>query len=51
MNDTKRVWKCVKQIIHCKSKLDKIITKTIHKGNGISDSTAIDDISDDYSRI
>ena len=36
-----RVWKGVKQIIHCKSKLDKKITKIIHEGNEISDSTAI----------
>ena len=48
MNDTKRVWKVVKQIIHCKSKLDKKITKIIHEGNEISDSTAIANIFNDY---
>ena len=48
MNDTKIVWKGIKQIIHCKPKLDKIITKIIDEGNEIYDSTAIANIFNDY---
>ncbi len=48
MNDTKKVWNGIKQIIPCKPKFDKIITKIIDEENEISDSTAIANISNDY---
>ena len=41
MKDTKKVWNGIKQIVHCKPKSDKIITKIIDGKNEISDSIAI----------
>jgi hypothetical protein len=48
INDTKRVWKGIKQIIHSKTKVNKKIMKIVDGENEITDPIAIANAFNDY---